>query len=90
MEAINFTEHPWIVAGVAFVSWPVYRMLAKIFYGENYEKLAETMTYLRQWDWDSAMKGRYWDDYDATMKFKVYIAICIVWVCAVSELLCRI
>ncbi len=89
MEAINFTNDPFTVVCVAFLSWPVYKYLAKIFFGEKYETLGETLHYFLQSDWHSAMKGKYWEDRDASLKLQVYIVLCIGWVIAVSELICR-
>lgn len=35
------------------------------------------------------MRGRFWDDWDATFKFYVFLFFCIGWVAAITELFCR-
>ena len=89
MEAITFTEHPFLVATVAFVSWPFYRSMAKIIFGEYYEKFAESIHYIFQADLKSALKGKRLDDWYATLRLKVYLVLCIGWVLAISEIISR-
>ena len=90
MEYFTFINHPFITALIAILSWPIYKEIAKWFFGENYESLAETLHYMFQSDWRSAMKGKYWEDKDASFKFKVFMFFCIGWVCAISEIVCDV
>ncbi len=86
---MEFLDHPILLAVVSVSSWPVYTTLAKLFFGEHYEDLGETLRYLLQWDWVSLLKGNYWEDRAATFKFNVFLFLCIGWVAAISEILCR-
>jgi hypothetical protein len=86
---MEFLDHPILMAVVAVFSWPIYTNLAKLFFGDRYEDFGETLRYLLQWDWISLLKGQYWNDWDATFKFNVFLFMCIGWVAAITEILCR-
>ncbi len=90
MEAFQFLEHPYLVVVSAIISWPVYKLIAQLFFGYKYEKLPETLHYVFQRDWVSLWKGQHWEDFDAEVKFKFFIVVCILWVVAVAELLARL
>lgn len=89
MEAINFLNEPFIVVCVLLVSWPIYKLLAKVFFGEQYQDFARCFHYAMQSDFRSMFEGKYWQDHFATLKLNIYLALCVGWVCAISELLCR-
>lgn len=89
MNTLLFLDEPLTVIFVAILSWPVYKYLAKVFFGEQYEKLGQVVKYVIQWDWTSAKQGKFWEDWDASLKFNVFLIMCIGWVVAVAELLCR-
>lgn len=86
---MEFLDHPVVMVIVGILSFPVYKTLAKIFFGENYEDLGETIKYVATADWYSLFKGRFWEDWDATIKFNIFIALCFGWVAAVTECLAR-
>jgi hypothetical protein len=86
---MQFLDHPKLLLIVAILSFPVYVTLAKIFWGEKFESLGETLKYLAWPDIYSAFKGKYWEDWDATMKFYFYIGLCFSWPAAITELLVR-
>ncbi len=90
MENIHFINHPWVVLGVAFISWPIYKRLAKVFFGEHYQKFAKALHYSFQADFHSLLKGKYWEDWDQSFKLKLFVMLCFGWVFAVSELLLRV
>lgn len=83
-------DHPLLIAVVAVLSWPVYTSVAKAFFGENYEDLAEAIRYLFQWDLVSLFKGEYWEDQWATLKFNIFLGLCLGWVAAISALACKV
>ncbi len=89
MKAINFLDHPLVIVFVAVLSWPVYKVLAKIFFGEYYQNFGESIHYLLQWDVKSFFKGEYLKDLEAEWLLKVYILVCLAWIAAASELICR-
>ena len=68
---MEFLDHPIATIIVGILSFPVYKTLAKVFFGENYEDLGETIKYVATADWYSLFKGRFWDDWDATIKFNI-------------------
>jgi hypothetical protein len=86
---MEFLNHPYLMAFVAVISWPVYKTLAKLFFGERYEDLGETLKYVVQFDFISLFKGQYWNDWDATLKFNFFLFMCVGWVAAITELICR-
>jgi hypothetical protein len=86
---MEFLDHPYLLAIVSVVSWPVYKSLAKLFFGERQEDLGETVKYVIQPDFISMLKGQFWNDWDATIKFNFFIFLCVGWVAAVTELICR-
>jgi hypothetical protein len=86
---MEFLGHPYLVAVVAVISWPVYKNLAKVFFGERYENFGEALRYLFQLDFVSLLKGEYWKDRDATFKFNFFLFMCVGWVAAITELICR-
>jgi hypothetical protein len=87
---MGILDHPIIVGSVAVLSWPVYTTLAKLFFDDKYENFGDAAKYSIQPDWLSLLKGRYWDDWDASIKLQLFVAMCIGWVAAVSEIICRI
>lgn len=74
---------------VAVISWPGYKNLAKAFFGEKYEDLGKTLKYVVQFDFISLLKGEYWNDWDATLKFNLFLFLYIGWAAAITELICR-
>lgn len=87
---MKFFSHPYLIGLVTVLSWPVYKLLAKLFFGENYEDFRESVRYFFQCDWVSLFRGEYWEDVNATFKIKYFLATCVVWVMAVSEVICKI
>jgi hypothetical protein len=86
---MEFIGHPKIVILIGILSVPVYGVLAKIFYGEKFENLGEAIKYLVWPDWYSLFRGQFWQDWDATMKFNIFLALCFGWVAAITKLLAR-
>lgn len=86
---MRFLEHKAAFFGVLLLSWPVYRTLARAFFGERFESLGEAIRYLLQPDIVSIFKGEYFRDYDATFRIVAYVALCLGWAAAVTELLAR-
>lgn len=86
---MQFFDHPKIFLLVGILSIPVYVTLARIFFGEKFESLEDTIRFLFTPDFYSLLKGRFWNDWDATMKFNIFIFLCFGWAAAVTELLAR-
>lgn len=86
---MKFLEHPVLLLVVAVLSLPVYRGLAKAFWGERYESLGETLKYLFMPDLISLFRGKFWEDWGQTRKFNAYLLLCIGWVAAVTEFVAR-
>ncbi len=86
---MTFLDHPIILLMVAIFSFPIYRIFAKVFFGDKYEDLGETFKYLTTPNWMSLFKGNYWEDLDSTFKFYVFIALCFGWAAAITECLAR-
>jgi hypothetical protein len=86
---MQFFNHPVEMFLVAVMSLPLFGMLAKVFWGEKFETLGETIRYLLLPDWYSLLTGRGWDDWFAETKFQVWACLCFGWVAAVTELLAR-
>jgi len=74
---------------MAILCCPIYVVLAKVFYGENFESLGETLRYLFQPDAASLFKGEFWQDWDASFKFYIFLALCIGIPAAIAEALVR-
>ncbi len=89
MPGFAFLEHPLLLVLVAIASLPIYLNLAKIFFGDDYEELAEALKYALWPDIYSLFKGKFWADWDATLKLNVFIALCLGWAAAVTEALAR-
>ena len=87
---MEFLDHPVLLIFVAILSFPIYKTLAKFFFGEEYEDLGECLKYVAQADWYSALRGRFWQDWDATMKFNFFIFLCLAWPISVTEGISRI
>ena len=84
-----FFDHPAILITIALISIPIYVSLAKMFWGERFDSLGETIRYLFTPDIISFFRGEYWDDWHATLKFNVILFLCLGWAAAVTELLAR-
>ena len=84
-----FLDHPLILITVALISFPIYVSLAKLFWGEHFDSLGETIRFLFTPDIISLFRGEYWDDWHATLKFNVFLFLCLGWAAAVTELLAR-
>lgn len=89
MDAINFTDEPLIVLAVAFCSWPIYRSLAKSFFGKRYQHLREIIRLAFLSDWQEIKQAKYWESKDAYHYILLYIFMCIAWVLSISEFICR-
>lgn len=86
---MGFTDHPKILILVGALSTPIYITFAKIFWGEKFESLGETIKFLFTPDILSLFRGRFWDDWYATTKFNVFLLLCFGWAAAITELLAR-
>ena len=86
---MGFLDHPGILILVGALSVPVYITLAKMFWGEEFESLGETIKFLFIPDIISLFRGRFWDDLYATIKFKIFLFLCFGWAAAITELLAR-
>ena len=86
---MEFINYPKTMIFIGLLSVPVYGMLAKVFYGEKFEDLGEAIKYVIWPDWYSLLRGKFLQDWDATMKFNIYLALCFGWVAAITELLAR-
>lgn len=86
---MEFLNYPKILILIGILSIPVYGTLARVFYGEKFEGLGEAIKYVIRPDWYSLFKGQFWQDWDATIKFNIFLLLCFGWVAAVTELLAR-
>lgn len=86
---MEFFDHPKVLILVGVLSIPVYVSLGKLFWGEKFESLGETIRFLLTPDFYSLFRGRFWDDWYATTKFNAFLFLCFGWVAAVTELLAR-
>lgn len=86
---MEFLDHPGIMIAVGILSIPIYVTLAKIFFGEGFESLGEAIKYFFWPDWYSLLKGKYWEDWSASMKLNIFLFLCCGWVAAVTELIAR-
>jgi hypothetical protein len=59
---MEFLEHPFALLIVAVLSYPVYKSLAKVFFGEQYEDFGKTIRYVATADWYSLIRGEFWQD----------------------------
>ena len=84
-----FLDHPLILITTGLISIPIYVSLAKLFWGERFDSLGETIRFLFTPDIISLFRGEYWDDWHATLKFNVFLFLCLGWAAAVTELLAR-
>ena len=84
-----FLDHQLVLLTVALISFPIYVSLAKLFWGERFDSLGETIRFLFTPDIISLFRGEYWDDWHATLKFNVFLFLCLGWAAAVTELLAR-
>ena len=84
-----FLDHPVMLAIVAVLSLPLDVSLARLFWGERFDSLGETIRFLFTPDLVSLFRGEYWDDWHATLKFNVFLFLCLGWAAAVTELLAR-
>ena len=84
-----FLDHPWVMLIVAVLSTPIFLTLARMFWGEKFEDIGETVKFLFWPDVYSLFKGRFWDDWYATKKFDLFLLMCVGWVASVTEILAR-
>ncbi len=86
---MRFMDHPLVFIVMAILSFPIYRALAKLFFGKDLNGLGESLKYVAQADWYSLLKGRFWQDWDATLKFNLFAFLCIAWPVALAEMVVR-
>ncbi|HRE16476.1 MAG TPA: hypothetical protein PLW86_05325 [Rhodocyclaceae bacterium] len=86
---MEFLDHPHVLIAVGICSTPIYLTIARLFWGEKFESLGETIRFLFTPDLYSLFKGRFWDDWFATTKFNFFLFLCFGWAAAVTELLAR-
>lgn len=86
---MEFLKHPTILIMVGILSIPIYISLAKMFWGERFESLGETIKYVLTPDIYSLFKGRFWEDWDKSLAFEFYLFLCFGWAAAITELLAR-
>lgn len=86
---MEFFHHPKIMTVVGILSLPLYYSLAKLIWGERFETLGETIRFLLIPDLYSLIRGRFWDDWYASIKFSFFWFLCVGWAAAVTELLAR-
>lgn len=86
----DLLKYPWLMFIISIVSYPLYKTYAQICFGDKFEKLSLVFHYLWQRDSCSASKGEYWSDWSYSMRFYIFMGICILWNLAVYEGFCRL
>lgn len=87
---MEFLDHPYLLLTMAIISFPIYKTLAKVCFGDHYEDFGECLKYVAQADWYSALKGQFWQDWDATMKFNIFVLLSVLWPISITEGISRI
>jgi len=64
-----FFQHPKVMIAVGILSLPLYYSLAKLIWGKRFETLGETIRYLLIPDLYSLIRGEFWDDWYASIKW---------------------
>ncbi len=83
-------DHPILLFFVFVLSFPLYRLLAQAFYGDNFENLPEALRFIFTNDFESMKKGKFWQDWDASLKFKFFLVFCGLWALAITEIIVKI
>ena len=86
---MTFLEYPKTLLLIALLSWPVYKQLGYLFFGLHLQGLGELYKYWRQKDRVSLWRGEFWQDFDASIKGRLFFLVCAAWVAAVTELIAR-
>jgi hypothetical protein len=86
---MGFFDHPKVLILVGILSIPIYASLAKMFWGDKFQSLGDTIKFLLTPDLYSLFRGRFWDDWYATTKFNFFLFLCFGWSAAITELLAR-
>lgn len=87
---VEFWDHPRVLVFVGLFSIPLYVKLGRIFFGERFESLGESIRYWLTPDRYSFLIGELRQDWAATFRLELYLALCFLWAAAVTELLARL
>ena len=90
MNAVNFISYPWTTIIIVLINIPVYPLIAKLFFGEQYEKFWENFRLWKQGDLVSLIKGEYVDDFWSEMKLIVFLIFLEGWPLSLSEMWVRL
>ncbi|WKE64051.1 hypothetical protein PVT67_10095 [Gallaecimonas kandeliae] len=74
---------------VALASLPVYSTLARMFFGKGLGGLANAIRLFFTPEIISLLRGEYLQDGWESLKFFLFILLCIGWVLSASELLTK-
>ena len=97
---MEFMDYPKIIVIIGLLSIPIYGMIAKIFYADKFEDIGAAMKFLI-WPELSALfllaiyichlvfLDDFWKNWDAAVKFSIFITLCFGWVAAIAELIVR-
>lgn len=73
---LSFVDRPMLFIGSAIVAIPLYFGIAQIFF-DGWDDFLESLRYIYQPAWLSALRGEFYDDQWASVKFLVYLVVCV-------------
>ena len=85
----DLVDHPLLLITIAIGSYPIYRTLIYTFFSDT-DELIEAVKYSVTPDIWSLIRGRFWQDWDATLKWNVCTFLCVGWVAALYEICKRL
>lgn len=86
---MEFMDYPKIIVIIGLLSIPIYGMIAKIFYADKFEDIGAAMKFLIWPELSALFLDDFWKNWDAAVKFSIFITLCFGWVAAIAELIVR-
>ena len=86
---MEFMDYPKIIVIIGLLSIPIYGMIAKIFYADKFEDIGAAMKFLIWPELSALFLDDFWKNWDAAVKFSIFITLCFGWVEAIAELIVR-
>jgi hypothetical protein len=71
----EFLSHPYILVGLLFLNWPIYRVLADAMF-EGRDDVSTSLWYTIMPNWISFLRGEWWRDMKAESVMALYWLFC--------------
>lgn len=85
INPLAFVDKPMLFLGASFAAIPLYIGIAQIFF-DGWDDFLDSLRYIYQPQWLSLLRGEWYEDQWASIKFLFYLLVCIAMATTVYKI----